>query len=193
MSEKQKLPKTPIGRVSFHSVFEPTAMEEGQEKKYGVTLLFGKKMSADQVALYKAMKAKAEALCQEKFGCGLDGKYKGKAIKSPFRNGSEKEHLDGYDDSIIFVRFSGRNRPGVKGPSMETITEKDGQLFYNGCFAHLTYTVYAYSKVNHGIAFGLVNIQKVANGEPFGAGVSDPDDDFEAVETQGVEEEEVAF
>lgn len=186
MSEKEKkrMPVSPRGRVSFESVFVPTAMEEGQEKKYGLTLLLPKSMKGEQLSLYKAMKAAAEALCKEKFGCGLDGKYKGKPIKSPFRDGVEKEHLDGYGSEVIFVRFSGRIKPGVIDQRKHAIASDSGD-FYNGCWAHVTFTVYHYTKVNNGIAFGLVNVQKVAEGEPFSAGSSDPDVDFGEVDEDG--------
>ena len=173
------MPLSPIGRVSFHSVFQPTAMEKDQEKKYGVTLIFPKKgMKPDQIALLKAMKDSAEALCQEKFGCTLKDKHKGKAIRSPFRDGAEKDHLDGYNDEVIFVRFSGRNRPHVIGPDKSPITDD----FYNGCLARVSYTTYSYTKGSPGIAFGLVNIQKTGDADPFGFGSSNPDNDFDAVD-----------
>lgn len=176
---KRKLPLSPVGRVSFHSVFQPTAMEEGQEKKYGISLLFPKKLTGDQLALFKAMKDEANRVCKEKFDCELGGKYKGKPIRSPFRDGAEKDHLDGYDESIFFLRFSGRAKPHVVGPDKSPITDE----FYNGCYARVSYTVYAYTKGTPGVAFGLVNVQKTADGDSFGLGRSDPDDDFDTVDS----------
>lgn len=189
--EKKRMPLTPVGRVSFESVFKPSAMEEGQEKKYGVTLLIPKTLKGEQAQLFKEMKLAAEKLCKEKFGCGLNGKYKGKPIKSPFRDGEEKEHLDGYDSSVWFVRFSGRMKPSVVGPDKSAIGSEDGE-FYNGCYGRVSYTVYSYTKVNNGIAFGLVNVQKTKDGEAFGAGGSDPDDDFDEVEDDDRDESDAA-
>lgn len=177
MSQK-KLPLSPVGRVSFHSVFQATAMEDNQEKKFGVTLLFPKKMQGDQLKLFQAMVAEANRVCKEKFDVDLKGKYKGKPIRSPFRDGSEKEHLDGYDENVVFVRFSGRAKPHVVGPDKSPITDE----FYNGCHARVSYTVYAYTKGTPGVAFGLVNVQKVKDGESFGIGRSDPDNDFDTVD-----------
>lgn len=174
-------PLSPIGRVSFDAVYHPDAMEEGQEKKYGLTLLIPKKPTdPKQIALLKQLHEKVNALSIEKFGVPLGQKDKsGKAVKSPFRCGSEKDHLDGYDDSIIFVRFSGRIKPNVVDQRKQPIAENTS--FYAGCYAHVTYTVYAYTKVNKGIGFGLCNVQKVADGEPFGAAIGDPDDQFDEV------------
>jgi len=181
-------PLSPIGRVSFDAVYQPDAMEEGQEKKYGITLLIPKQLDDPaQKALLKQMWTKANSLAVEKFGVGLGEKDKtGKVIKSPFRDGSEKDHLDGYDDTIRFVRFSGRIKPNVVDQRKQPIPENSG--FYAGCYAHVTYTVYAYQKVNKGIGFGLCNVQKVADGEPFGAAMTDPDDDFDEVPTSGMED-----
>jgi hypothetical protein len=177
------MPLTPVGRVSFESVFEPTAMQEGQEKKYGVTLIFPKKLTGPQLDLLKQMKQAANEACQEKFGCDLGGNYKGKPLRNPFRDGAEKPELDGYGDDVFFVRFSGRARPHVVDAQKHAISKDSGD-FYNGCYSHLTYTVYTYTKGTPGVAFGLVNIQKVKDGEQFGAGVSNPDNDFDELEGQ---------
>lgn len=182
---ESKLPLSPNGRVSFESVYEPSAMEETQEKKYGVTLLFPKNMTGTQLELFKKLKASAEAVCKEKFGCALSGKYKGKPIKNPFRDGAEKEHLDGYSGDVVFVRFSGRVQPVVVDQNKEPIG-RGSMLFYSGCWARVSYTTYAYSKVNNGVGFGLVNVQKVADGKPFAAGVSDPNKDFDELSPEEI-------
>lgn len=174
----KSFPKTPIGRVSFASVFKPTAMSDDQEKKYSVTLLFPEGTDL------KEMKKLAEQTAVEKWG----PKAKSMNLRSPFRDGGEKDHLDGYEEGITFIRFSGKNRPHVVDQQKNPIDPDSGE-FYSGCYAHLTYTCYAYDqKGNRGVSFGLVNVQKVKDGEPFGAGQSDPDSDFDEVSDEDAED-----
>jgi hypothetical protein len=54
--------------------------------------------------------------------------------------------------------------------------------FYAGCYARATISPYAYDKAgNRGVAFGLRNIQKIADGEPF-SGKSKPENDFDSLD-----------
>lgn len=167
--EKVKFPLSPIGRVSFPSVFEPTAMSEGQDKKYSVTLLFPKGTDL------KALKELAKKTASEKWPKGLPANF-----RTPFRDGGEKEQLDGYEEGVTFVKFSGKYKPEVIDQKKQPIGADD---FYAGCWGRLTYTCYAYDNSgNKGVAFGLVNIQKAKDDEPFGLGSSSADEDFEELE-----------
>lgn len=195
-----KMAKTPIGRVSFESVWEKSSMEEDQVKKYGVTLIFPKSFDDPaQQALYDAMVATADKLSIEKFGCkmGARSKASGKIIKNPFRDGAEKSHIPGYSDDVVFVRFSGKLQPAIVDCRKRPI-DRDSGDFYNGCFCHLVYNAYHYTKGNHGIAFGLGNIQKVRDGESFGAGLGNTDKEFDEVEEEvsaadGIEDGDTPF
>lgn len=172
---------TPRGRVSFPNVYVPTAMEEGKPKKYSVTLLFWPaNMDDGQKALLVKMKEEAQKVAMERFGCRLGEKPggKGKPLASPFHKGSEKP--DYYDDDCYFVKFSSRRRPAVVNGQKDDIPE-DSADFYAGCWAHLSYTVYAYDvSGNRGVAFGLRNIQKTQDDEAFD-GSTTADEDFDVV------------
>lgn len=158
-------------------------MDPGQQKKYHLTLLIPKKPDdPKQRELLKKMYQSCSDLCKQEFGCELGGKSKGKTVRSPFRCGSEKEHLSGYDGTVWVVRFSGKMRPQVVDGRKRPIDEDSG-AFYNGCYAHVSYNVYKYDKNgNVGIGLGLYNVQKVGDGDSFGSSSSDPDDDFEEIE-----------
>lgn len=177
---------SPKGRVSFESVWRPSSMEGNATKKYSVTLLIPKKPTdPTQRALLKKMHDACQELCRKEFGCELGGKVRGKIVKSPFRCGSEKEHLSGHDASIYFIRFSGKMKPQVVDAAKRPI-EEDSGVFYNGCWAHVSYSVFKYDKSgNVGIGLGLNNIQKVADGDPFGGSSSNAEDDFEELEELG--------
>ncbi|MHA1286565.1 MAG: ssDNA-binding protein [Candidatus Thorarchaeota archaeon] len=156
--------KSPVGRVSFPSVFEKTSFENS-EPKYSVTLLF----DADDPGLKKLKKLAAEAI-KEKWNDDPPSN-----MHNPFRKGSEKPDLDGYEGKI-FVKFSSTRKPQVMDKFKNELT--DVEDFYAGCFAKVMCNTYAYDNIGRGVAFGLGHVLKVKDGDPFGAGSSDPMDDF---------------
>jgi hypothetical protein len=168
---------SPVFRVSFPNVFEARAAFEGQTKKYSLTMLFDiAKIKADPSELEKfnKMKAALDAIAVEKWGDKMP-----KELKKPFRDGAEKEEYQGYGPGIIFVAASTTTKPGLVDQDLNRIMEPE--LFYAGCYARATLNAYAWSRMGkNGVSFGLQNIQKVADGEPF-SGRTSAEDDFDAV------------
>lgn len=175
---------SPKGRVSFPNVFRPHAFNEGDTPKFDVTLIFDRDdMTEQQLALFKKMAAEANKVSMERFGCKIGETSKGRTINSPFRKTDEKP--DYYEPGKIFVKFTTRQAPGVVYGDRTPI-DPNSRDFYAGCWAHVSYTVYAYDKSgNRGVAFGLQNIQKTADDEPFAGGASAAEDDFEDIEMGG--------
>lgn len=170
---------TPKFRVSYPSVFEKTAYEDGTPE-YSVTALFSKKI--DLGPLKKA----AIAAAKEKWGPDKDAWPK--RIRWPWRDGDkEKPDSPEYEDTI-FVKFSNkRNKPGLVTASNRIIT--DEEEFYAGCYARAEIVAYAYEKAgNRGISFDLWTIQKLGDGEAF-SGRRNPTEVFEAVESEEDEDE----
>lgn len=169
---------SPKGRVSFPNVFRPHAFEDGGTPKFDVTLIFDKDdMTEQQLELLKKMVAEANKAAVEKFGVKIGEDYKGKPINTPFRKTDEKP--DYYEPGKIFVKFTTRQAPGVVFGDRSPI-DANSRDFYAGCWAHASYTVFGYDKSgNRGVAFGLQNIQKTADDEPFSGGASAAEDDFE--------------
>lgn len=165
---KKSYPTTPVGRVSFESVYEMSGME-GNKPTYHLTLIFPN--GSDLLEMKKA----AGKAAIEKWGDAA----KTMKLETPFRDAGEKAHLDGYEAGDTFVSFKSWKRPPiVVGPDRHPITEKSGN-FYNGCYARVSYDVFAYeTKGKKGVSFVLINVQKVKDGERFGGGHSDPMDDF---------------
>jgi len=189
MSENTQEPtlitvKTPKFRVSFPNLFEAKAMNEDSKPKFGVTMLFPK----DEGKNYLAELNKSYDAAIEK---GLKDKWNGKLpknLKSPFRDGDEEEDYaerDGFPGHI-FVRASSTedNQPGVVHIQKDPETNKrrnikDPQEVYAGCYAVATVTAYPYSVgANKGVAFGVNNVMKVAEGDSFG-GKRNAADDFD--------------
>lgn len=171
--EKTARVKTPTFRVSFPAIFKPVSFEN-QPAKYSVEMLFDKK--TDLTELKRAVLKAAT----DKWG---DKTKWPKNLKLPFKDGNEKSDLQGYADHTV-IRASSKNRPGLVNQKLEPITEEDGS-FYAGCYARASVTPFAYDKAgNRGVSFGLQNVQKVKDGEPF-SGRKRAEDDFEEIEMGG--------
>jgi len=158
---------TAEARLSFPNLFTPHKMEGSNgEPKYDCVLLFPKATDLS------ALKAEASRAIREKWG-----DKKPANLRSPFRDGDEKE-LDGYA-GCIYIRVSSKQKPGIVDENVQPII--DPAAIYAGCYVRASVRAYAYdSNGNRGVAFGLQNIQKVRDGAPFGGG-SRAEDDFEAV------------
>jgi hypothetical protein len=157
-------------RLSFAHLFEPKTME-GQDgpPKYSLTMLFPK--TAD----LSALKAAAAAACEKKWGADRNKWPKG--MRSPFRDGDEKDY-DGYA-GMIFIAASSATKPGVVNQSVKPVT--DPAEVFAGCYCRATVQAFAYDKAgNKGVGFSLHNVQKLRDGEPFGSKRA-ATDDFDAV------------
>lgn len=171
---------TPKFRVSFPNVFEPRAMGEDPngKKKYSLTMLFNVaeiKKDPAQLKLWNDMKVALQTAAREEWGDKIP-----QGLKSPFRDGKEKEQYDGYGEGIIFASATSMSRPGLVDRNNARIISADD--FYAGCYARATVNAFAWKFMGkHGLSFGLQNIQKLDDGEPFG-GKSKPEDDFDALE-----------
>lgn len=170
-SVEEKKCKTPEFRASFPHVFKPHTGFEGQEAKFSVVMLFDKKTDL------KELKRAAFNAATEKWG--PKDKWP-KNFRLPFRDGSEKSDLQGYENTI-YVTATTKQRPGVVDQKLVPITEED-QSFYAGCYARATLIAFAYDKAgNRGVSFSLQNIQKLRDGEAF-SGRKKAEDEFESVE-----------
>ena len=164
-------------RVSFPNLFEPSAMEGGTPK-YGVTMLFpkGADLSGLEAAYDAAVADGTERLWKNKTP---------KQLRNPFRDGDEEDGYcdrDGYPGHI-FIRASSKSPVGIVHKEKDPETGKprvidDPAEVYAGCFARATVVAYAYDTAgNKGIAFGLQNVQKLADGDSF-SGRKSAEDDF---------------
>jgi hypothetical protein len=174
MAERLKV-VTPPFRVSFPAVFEPSSYQGGDPKYSVVGLFYPDKFTEADKKTWASMQAIADAASKDKFKKAvkdLPGNF-----KKPIRSGAEKEHLEGYNvPGCMFATFSSKQRPGIVDRNKQPIlTEED---FYPGCWARATITAYPYDNVGKGVAFGLQNLQKVADGERLDSR-TDAQEDFE--------------
>ena len=157
---------TPEFRVRFANVFRKRATKdddgndiEGSEK-YSLMMIFPEDSDL------RKMKREARKVAETKFGKGKRGvRY------DPFRDGEEKEDLDGFEAGMQFATASTQFQPGVVDKFVDPIIDQED--FYDGCWAIATVHCYTYNKKgNKGVAFGLNNVQKVKDDERLSSGNS---------------------
>lgn len=178
--------KTPVGRFSFISIFSKnTRRMEGQSEEdftpqYEVTVIFDKeyiRKNPAELAKWNELKADADAACMEKFKKNLkDAKAKIANFHDPFRDGAEKEHLDGFGEGTVFIKFKSFRKPGVVGPDLQPIDDAD--MVYPGCYGRVSYraAAFEYKKMKKGVKFYLNNVMFVRDGERLDGGSSAEED-----------------
>ena len=160
---------------SYLTVNEPKTPLGGGTPKYSVSLIIPK---SDTVTVEK-IKAAIQAAYDEG-----QSKLKGSSktvpaledIKTPLRDGDrERKGDDAYKNSY-FINANSTTKPGVVDADRNPIL--DSSELYSGIIGRASINFYAFnSNGNRGIACGLNNLQKLADGTPLG-GHSRAEDDF---------------
>ena len=157
-------------RFSYLHAFEPKAIEEGSEPKYSVCLLISK---SDTYTLKKVNEAIDNAFNagKAKFGGKLPTKW-----KHPLRDGDEERPDDEAYENCYFINANSKTKPGLVNKSMNAIIDPDE--LYSGCYGRASVNFYAFNTAgNKGVACGLNNLQKLADGERLSGG-STAEEDF---------------
>ncbi len=162
-------------RLSYVNLFQPRAQNEGQEPKYSVCVLIPKSDTATVNKIKAAIEAAKEA------GKPTWGGKVPPGLKMPLRDGDTERDTPEYKGHW-FVNATSKQRPQVVDASVQPILNADE--VYSGCYGRVSINFYAYNQNgNRGIAAGLGNVQKVADGEPL-SGRSRAEDDFTAVQEE---------
>lgn len=174
MSTETKPSKATSGKVrlSYVHVFKPTAIEEGQEPKFNVSVIIDKddKFTLDRYK--KAIKHVTEKAVKEIYGGKMPKKW-----KTPLRDGDEDKEDDEAYAGKFFIGATSKRRPKVVDKDFEEII--DPEDLYSGSYARVCINFYAYDVAgNKGVAAGLESIMKLSDGEPLGGGGGNVHDDF---------------
>lgn len=162
-------------RFSYANVFEPRSMEEGGKAKYSASLLIPKTDTKTVNDVKAAIKEAFEGGVAAKFGGKrpVDGTW-----KNPLRDGDAERPDDEAYKGMFFVNANSDNKPGVVNAAVQHILSQDE--FYSGCIGRAAITFYAFnSNGSKGVACGLQNVQKLADGERLSGG-SSAEEDFGA-------------
>lgn len=159
-------------RLSYPNLFTAKAMEGGKPK-FSASFLINKKTHAP---LIKRLEQMIERAMLDKFG-----------KKVPLKNvclhdGNEKEDKEGYGDEIMFLVAKSDTRPAVVDQHVNPLAEADGKI-YGGCYVNATVELFGYSHPTggKGVSAQLRAVQFVKDGESFGAGPVNAEEEFEPV------------
>lgn len=178
-----KLVVTKVGRMSFASLFTPKANDSGGEPKYEATLIFP--AGTDLSDIEKEIDRAATAAWGDKKPAMLK-KMRSYPIKSN-ENATDREgdRRGGYEDDKGFhVQFKSTSKPKVVGREKDPVTgsllELTKDEIWSGCWVRGSFSSFAGIHDEGGpyVYMGLSNIQLIKKDEAFGAGPSNPDEDF---------------
>lgn len=181
MAEQNPIQKTKVitgkVRLSYVHLFEPQAVGDSGNEKYSASLIIPK---TDTATLDKVKNAIKEAVA-----VGKTSKFDGKVpanLKLPLRDGDEERSEDEAYADAMFMNATANTKPGVIDLARKVI--ENPEELYSGCYAVVSINFYAYNRNgNKGIACGLNNVMKIADGEPLGGRINAVDD-FANVEYQ---------
>lgn len=171
MAEVKKF-LTPPFRANFtNTLFEAESMDGGP-LKYGVMAIwYPGRFTKSHQKLWDAIMAELDSVCmlafKKKWG-DLPGNF-----KKGIRDGSEKQQQPGdCYDGAVFANLTTKLRPGVVDIAKDAagkpiaISKEAGNTdaIYSGCWMRATATIYTYDNKGKGVALGLMNAQKLAEG-----------------------------
>lgn len=163
-------------RFSYANVWEPKSINGGDEK-YSVSLIIPK---ADTKTVNE-VKAAIEAAKQEgkaKFG----GRVPANNLKTPLRDGDVDRPDDEAYKNSYFINANSKDKPQIVDKNVKPIL--DQSEVYSGCYGRASITFYAFnSNGNKGIACGLGNLQKLADGDAL-SGRTKAEDEFSTFEDE---------
>ena len=160
---------------SYLTVNQPKIPIGGGTAKYSVSLIIPK---SDTVTVEKIRSAIRAAYNEGQ--SKLKGSNKTvpalEDLRTPLRDGDRERSGDDAYKNAWFVNANSTVKPGVVDADKNPILDP-GEL-YSGIIGRASITFFAYNTSgNRGIACGLNNLQKLADGTPLG-GHSRPEDDF---------------
>lgn len=164
-------------RLSYPHLFTPAAAEGSTEEKYSASLIIDKGDTKTLNAINQAIEAAKEEGKANKWGGKIPGN-----LKLPLRDGdTDREDDEAYQDKM-FVNATSKRKPGVVDQRKQKI--EDETVIYAGCYVRASLNFFPFNaNGNKGIAVGLNNIQKWADGEAL-AGGSSAEEDFDEIEIE---------
>jgi hypothetical protein len=154
-------------RFSYCNLFEAKAPVDGGDPKYSVTLLIPKTDTATLAKIQEAVNDAREAFCRKNGASSLPANpitplHDGDGVKP---NSGEPYGPECKGHYVISV--SSKQRPVIVDRDRQEIL--DSTEVYSGCYGRATINFYGYSNKKKGIGAGLLSVQKLADGEPFGS------------------------
>lgn len=176
--EEQQLTKvvTGKGRFSYLQIWEARVQPGSTVPKFSVSFIIPK----SDTKTINAVKAAIDLAYKQ----GTEKNWKGKnpnraTMKPVLRDGDADRPQDDAYRGCMFVNAKSTTAPGVIDQAKNPILDRN--VIYSGCYGRVSLNFYPFGPDKTGgaigIACGLNNLQKLADGEPL-SGRSDPDADF---------------
>lgn len=164
-------------RLSFPHLFEPYAYEEGDEKRFSASFLIQKDDENENIDL---MEQAIEAMKK------MNGVKKLSADRICFRDGEDKEDTDGYGDEIMYVSCGSKRKVPVVDRDLSVLDEEDGKP-YGGCYVNASVRLWFqdHKKGGKRINAQMRAVQFIGDGEAFGDGGADVEEEFEDEDSDG--------
>lgn len=145
---------------SYVTIFQARAVNEGDEPKFSISLLWDKSQEKQLDQLKKAI----EQVAVQRFGPDAPKLLKSGKLRSPLRDGD----IDREDDPVyagkVFLNANSTRQPGVVDAKLNPVFEESEA--YSGCTFRASVAVFPYeAKGNKGVGVGLNNLQVVKKGE----------------------------
>lgn len=166
-------------RLSYVHLAAPHAALPGSTPKYSASILISKNDTKTIQAVEKAISAAIQA--------GIATKWAGKrpgVLKLPLHDGDAERPEDTAYANCVYLNAYALRQPGVVDANCQRIL--DLSQVYSGCYARVHLSFYPYNKPGNGIAVGLENIQKTADGPALGGVSEQPEQVFDAVDSEDV-------
>lgn len=153
---------TPVGTLSFPSLFTPQDPFDSGRSKYSASIVF------DPGTDLSELEAAIETVAKEKFGPGAVEELRKGKLRHPIRDDGESK---GYEAGARFFSAKTTRTPGVvdryadpKTGKARIITSPDEM--YPGAKVRFSVSPYAYAvRGNKGVAISLNHVQKWGEGE----------------------------
>jgi len=175
----KNLPVTKVivrAKLSFANIWEPKSIN-GSDPKYSVSCLIPKTDEKTIERVKKAIEAAKEEGKVKKWGGKIPAN-----IKVPLRDGDIDRPDDESYAGHYFINANSKDAPQVVDRSVQPIL--DPMDVYSGCICNVSINFYPFNaNGNRGVAAGLGNIQKVADGERL-AGKATASSDFDAIDDE---------
>ncbi len=168
MAEVWKFVTPPFVASFTSSVFKAESYDGG-EPKHGLTAIWTpSRFTTRDKERWNAILAEMDAESLRRF--------KKKVVDLPanirrgLRDGEEKGGMEGYGPGKTFTSLTTKLKPGVvlrlpDGTQVDVGPEHgNADEIYSGAICRATVTVYSYDNKGKGVALGLMNLQKIADG-----------------------------
>ena len=178
MAKKVNIPTKVITgagtRWSYANVWDPKSINGGAPK-YSVSLIIPKSDTATIAKIKAAIQAAYEEGQSKLKGTGKSVPALS-ALRTPLRDGDVDRPDDEAYKGSWFINANSDSAPGIVDADCQPILTRSEM--YSGVKGRASVNLYAYNvNGNRGIACGLNNLQKIADGTPLG-GKSRAEDDF---------------